>query len=392
MGLEPSRDAGIPVSVKDVFDVAGDVTCAASPLLDEAPPATADAPVVAQLRAAGFVIVGRTNMTEFAYSVLGVNSHYGTPCSPWDRTTGRIPGGSSSGGAVSITDGMAALAIGSDTGGSCRAPAAFCGIVGFKPTTGRVPDDGMIPLSLSADTAGPIAASVACCAIADSILTCESPSAPEPFPVDGLRLAVPQSLVLDDLEEPVAKAFERSLSKLSAAGARPVDIPFEALVQSWEATGLGRLVSAEAYTVHRPILAKAGDRVDPLIRDRFKLGETMSAADYIEVRRLRADVIERAARVTAPFDAAVWPTTPIVPPPLADVMDPERRFQVHRTIVRNTGIPNFLDRCAISVPCHEPEDAPVGFSLMGERNGDRRLLAIARGVEAVVSSSPGSKA
>ena len=213
MGLEPSRYAGIPVSVKDVFDVAGDVTCAASPLLDEAPPATADAPVVAQLRAAGFVIVGRTNMTEFAYSVLGVNSHYGTPCSPWDRTTGRIPGGSSSGGAVSITDGMAALAIGSDTGGSCRAPAAFCGIVGFKPTTGRVPDDGMIPLSLSADTAGPIAASVACCAIADSILTGESPSAPEPFPVDGLRLAVPQSLVLDDLEEPVAKAFERSLSK-----------------------------------------------------------------------------------------------------------------------------------------------------------------------------------
>lgn len=385
-GMAPSRFAGIPVSIKDVFDVAGDVTRSASRVTEDDPPAAADAVVVARLRAAGLVVIGRTNMTEFAFSVTGINSHFGTPLNPWDRSVGRVPGGSSSGAAVSVTDGMAALALGSDSGGSCRSPAALCGIVGFKPTTRRIPNQGLAPLAFSTDVAGPIGASVACCAIADAILAGQPPSdIPEPMPIDGLRLAVPQTLVLDDLEEPVAKAFEGALTKLSGAGAKLIEMPFPELAEIWEGNLFARLVGAEAYALHRNTLARSGDRYDRLVRHRFDLGESLTAADYIDVCRKRTEFIARADERTAPFDAAVWPTAPIVAPRLAALSDLEAYGRANRAILRQTCVVNFLDRTAISVPCHAPGGAPVGFMLVGETLGDRRLLAVARAVERVVS-------
>ncbi|MGH8263150.1 MAG: amidase family protein, partial [Steroidobacteraceae bacterium] len=223
-GVPLSRFAGIPVSVKDLFDVAGDITTAGSVALRDALPATCDAPAVARLRAAGFIVIGRTNMTEFAFSGLGVNPYYGTPLSPFDRESARAPGGSSSGAGVSISDGMALGAAGSDTGGSCRIPAAFCGVVGFKPTASRVPTQGAFPLSTTLDSIGPLAATVECCAALDSALAAEPAHELAPFPLEGLRLAVPQTMVLDDVEPAVAQAFDRALTLLRKQGARITDI------------------------------------------------------------------------------------------------------------------------------------------------------------------------
>src|SRR5436190_8206153 len=181
-GAAASPYAGIPVSIKDLFDIKGQVTRAGSRALDDSPPAEADAPVVARLRAAGFVVIGRTNMTEFAYSGIGINPHYGTPKSIWKRDAGHVPGGSSSGAAVSIADGMAFGALGTDTGGSCRIPAAYNGIVGYKPTQRRVPLDGGVPLSFSLDRFGPLANSVACCATLDAVLAGEGGTRVQPRP------------------------------------------------------------------------------------------------------------------------------------------------------------------------------------------------------------------
>src|SRR6516165_11766389 len=228
-GAVPSRFAGIPVSLKDLFDIAGDVTTAGSRVLRAAPPAPRDAPAVARLRAAGFIPIGRTNMTEFAFSGIGINPHYGTPSSPYDRGSRRIPGGSSSGAAVSVSDAMALGAIGTDTGGSCRIPAAFCGVVGFKPTAWRVPTQGVFPLSPSLDSVGPIAASVECCAMLDAVLAGEPPADLTPFPLEGLRLGLPQTVVLDDLDPAVAQAFERALNGLRDKGGHIVDIALREL-------------------------------------------------------------------------------------------------------------------------------------------------------------------
>src|SRR5690348_4736633 len=216
----PSPYAGIPVSIKDLFDIKGQVTCAGSRALQDSAPAEADAPVVARLRAAGFVVIGRTNMTEFAYSGIGINPHYGTPKGVWQRSVGHVPGGSSSGAAVSIVDEMAYGALGTDTGGSCRIPAAFNGIVGYKPTQRRVPLDGGVPLSFSLDSFGPLARSVSCCNILDAVLADEQVTPLQPRPIKDMRLAVPTSIALDDLDDVVSKTFERALATLAKHGAR----------------------------------------------------------------------------------------------------------------------------------------------------------------------------
>src|SRR5205085_10238186 len=221
-GYVASPLAGLPVSIKDLFDVAGEQTLAGSKALDDASPATADAPIVARLRAAGAVLIGRTNMTEFAFSGVGINPHYGTPGNPYDRRL--IPGGSSSGAAVSVGDGNAIVAIGTDTGGSVRIPAALCGITGFKPTQQRISRDGATPLSTTLDSIGPLANSIACCAIVDAIMAGEPPIVPEPLPVAGMRLGVPQAYVLDDLAPEVARAFTDACAMLSRAGARVTDM------------------------------------------------------------------------------------------------------------------------------------------------------------------------
>lgn len=375
---------GVPLSVKDLFDVAGSVTTAGSRVLRDAAPAQRDALVVARLRAAGAIVIGTNNMTEFAMGGVGINSHYGTPLNPWDRRTGRIPGGSSSGGAVAVAEGIVPAAIGSDTAGSIQMPAAFCGITGFKPTARRVPLDGSIPLSKSLDSAGPLANSVACCALVDAVISGEAPERLVPLPVKNLQFAVPQTLVLDDLEQPVAEAFAVTLSRLSAAGARISEIAFAELS---ELPTLSFSV-VEGYAWHRRLLERNSALYDPIVAKRFLNGAGILAADYIDLLEARANLIRKTAAVTRQFDAVVMPTVPLVAPKLSDFEENENFWlATNRRMIRNPGIANFLDRCAISLPCHERGHAPVGFSIMGETMGDRRLLSIALAVEPIVRSS-----
>jgi aspartyl-tRNA(Asn)/glutamyl-tRNA(Gln) amidotransferase subunit A len=381
----PSPFAGIPISIKDLFDVAGDVTTAGSIALRTARPAERDAPSIARLRAAGFIPIGRSNMTEFAFSGLGLNPHYGTPANPYDRNSARIPGGSSSGAAVSVTDGMAFAGVGTDTGGSCRIPAALCGIVGFKPTARRVPTLGAFPLSSSLDSVGPLASTVDCCAVIDAVLSGEPLGELPAFPLEGLRMAVPQTLVLDNVEAPVAAAFEQALSELRKASARVVDIALRELAELPALNAKGGLVTAEAYAVHRGLIATAEQQYDPRVLARILRGRKQDAADYIELVNARADFIGRVAAVTAPYDALVLPTVPLIAPRIADLEADDAYRHTNALLLRNPGIANFLDRCSISIPCHRLGEAPVGLMLIGEHGADRRLLAIAAAVEQAVS-------
>jgi aspartyl-tRNA(Asn)/glutamyl-tRNA(Gln) amidotransferase subunit A len=383
--------AGVPVSVKDLFDVAGSTTTAGSRALADAAPAQHDAAAVARLRAAGAVIVGTTTMTEFAMGGIGINPHYGTPRNPFDRATGRIPGGSSSGAAVSISDGMSVAAIGSDTAGSVRMPAALCGLAGFKPTARRVPLDGSIPLAPTLDSIGPLGATVACCALLDAILAGDAAEVPAPATLAGLRFAVPQTLVLDDLEPAVARGFADALTTLSAAGARIVEIPFVELREVAELNSVRvRFSIVEGYAWHRTLLETKRDLYDPNIAALFAGGATIDAADYRALRERRAELVDRTRAVTAEFDAVVMPTLPITAPKIADLeRDAARHAATNLRMLRNPGIANLLDRCAVTLPCHEPGSAPVGLTLMGETLTDRRLLAIGIAVDAALARGRG---
>jgi len=385
-GAAPSAFAGIPIGVKDLFDVAGQVTTAGSRVLTSNPPAQADARAVARLRAAGFVIVGRTNMTEFAYSGLGLNAHFGTPRNPYDRSTGRIPGGSSSGAAVGIADNMFAAGLGTDTGGSCRIPAALCGIVGFKPTAFRVPREGVVPLSSTLDSVGPLARSVDCCAIVDALLSGGAPAAEAPFPLAGLRLGLPDCYVTDGMDDTVAAAFERAVSSVSAAGAKVIRLSLDMLKEIPGINAKGGLVGAEAYAWHREYLERSPQLYDPWVLQRFEAGRSQSAADYIGTATARQGMIGRVAKVTACVDAVMMPTVPVVAPAIAAMAETEVANRTNLFLLRNPSLANFLDRCAISLPCHRAGEPPVGLMLLGEHGADRRLLAIARSIEDVVRS------
>jgi aspartyl-tRNA(Asn)/glutamyl-tRNA(Gln) amidotransferase subunit A len=385
-GREPGRYAGIPISLKDLVDIAGEPTPAGSCALADAPPAAAHAPVVQRMLAAGFVLLGRTNMTEFAFSGLGINPHFGTPRAPWDRAMGRIPGGSSSGTAVSVSDGMAVAGLGTDTGGSCRIPAAFCGIVGYKPTARRVPITGVLPLAPNLDSVGPLAPSVGCCAVIDAVLAGDMPSLPTPAELNGLRLAVPENVVLDGLDSTVAAAFDHTLRALSRAGARIIRTRFTEFDAIGPVNAKGGFAASEAYAWHRTLLARKGSLYDPRIRIRIERGERMSAADYIDLINARRQIIASFDASTREFDALIMPTVPIVPPCIADLDDEREYNRVNLHILRNTAVGNFLDRCSISLPCHREGEPPVGLMLMGETMGDARLFSIAAAVEASASS------
>jgi aspartyl-tRNA(Asn)/glutamyl-tRNA(Gln) amidotransferase subunit A len=365
--------------------MAGDVTTAGSVALRDASAAKRDATVVARLRAAGFIPIGRTNMTEFAFSGIGLNPHYDTPHNPYDRATGRMPGGSSSGAAVSVTDGMVVGALGTDTGGSCRIPAALCGIVGYKPTARRIPTDGVLPLSFTLDSVGPLAPTVACCAVLDAVMAGEEPDDLAPCRIDGLRLAAPQTMVLDSLEPVVASAYAEALSRLAKAGAKIVDLPLIEFKDVAVLNRQGGFAASEAYAWHRRLIETKGTLYDPRVLTRIMRGKDQDATHYIELIRGRADLIRRVAAVSGHYDALIMPTVPIVAPPLASLEAEERFRAVNVLVLRNTTIANVLDRCAISLPCHRHGDAPVGLMLVGEHGADRRLLAIAAAVEQVVS-------
>ena len=374
--------AGIPVSIKNLCDVAGETTLAGSKALDDAPPAKADAPVVARLRAAGAVIVGSTNMSEFAFSGVGANPHYGTPGNPADRK--RVPGGSSSGAAVSVGDRMAVAALGTDTGGSVRIPAAVCGIVGFKPTARRVPIDGVVPLSTSLDSIGPLANSVECCAIVDAVFAGESIAVPEAVPLAGLRFGVPRQFVMDELDAVVAKAFERACNALAARGVRVEQVDLPQLNELPAINAKGGFAASEAFAWHQKLIARRGNVYDPLVHPRIMRGKEMSAADYIDLLAARASLQKRVSAVTQNYDAIVMPTCAIVAPTIEEVSTADGFTRKNMLLLRNTTVGNFLDRCAISLPCHAAGELPVGFMLMGEAMADKRVLAMARSVAPAV--------
>ncbi len=378
-GYVASPLAGLPVSIKDLFDVAGERTLAGSKALDDMPPAQHDSPVVARLRAAGAVLIGRTNMTEFAFSGVGINPHYGTPGNPHDRRC--IPGGSSSGAAVSVVDGGAVVAIGTDTGGSVRIPAGLCGIVGLKPTQKRVSRAGATPLSTTLNSIGPLANSVACCAIADAVMAGEDPVAPPPVPVEALRLGVPQSFVLEDLTPEVATAFADACARLSCSGARILDLPLTELGEYRTINAKGGFAPIDAYAWHRPLLSRRGEDYDPRVRTRIERSGGMTAVEYIELYAARADLIARVAAGTANFDALLMPTVAITAPPIAAFARDEDYFRLNALILRNPSVVNFLDRCAITLPIQQAGAAPVGLMVVGRHGGDRDLLAVADGIE-----------
>src|SRR5215218_2844923 len=381
----PSPYAGIPMSIKDLYDIKGQVTRAGSRALEDSAPAEADAPVVARLRRAGFIVIGRTNMTEFAYSGIGINPHYGTPKSVFNRSVGHVPGGSSSGAAVSVADGMAHGALGTDTGGSCRIPAAFNGIVGFKPTQARVPLDGGVPLSSSLDSFGPLARTTQCCATLDAVLA-DEPELPQiqPRPVRGMRLAVPTTVALDDLDDEVAATFERALATLSRQGALIERIEVPEFLDVGAMNARGGFAASESYAWHRYLIVSKGDVYDPRVHVRILRGEGMSAADYIDLLGARKSFIAHTEARIAPYDALVMPTTANTPPVIADLANDKAFATQNLRALRNPTLINMLDGCAISLPAHREGEVPVGLMLASAGGRDRCVFELAAGMENVI--------
>ncbi|MGH8764545.1 MAG: amidase [Burkholderiales bacterium] len=393
-GVLRSPVEGLPISVKDLFDVAGDTTRAGSKVLADAPPASADAPAIARLRAAGAVMVGRSNMVEFAFGAVGTNPHYGTPKNPWDRPKGgsgdaarlggRVPGGSSSGAAVSVADGMAVMGLGSDTRGSIRQPAALCGVAGFKPTMRRVSRQGAFPLSYTLDSIGPLANSVACCAAYDAILADEADAPLAPLPAKGLRLLLPRSSALADLDAEVEQSFFAAIEKLSRAGAAVTEVAVPAFDRQAEYFRNGGFAAAEAYAIHRKWSGRLAD-YDPRVAKRVLLGKDIGGWEYVELGLLREAYMREVGELMAAYDAFLIPTSPCLAPSIAEASaSDEAYFRWNARILRNTGLVNFLDGCAATLPCQAPGAGPVGLMVCGVTLSDRHVLAVARAIEGVL--------
>ncbi len=382
--------AGLPVSVKDLFDVRGQVTAAGSTVLADAPPAAADSAAVARLRAAGASLLGRTNMTEFAFSGVGVNPHHGTPVNPADPETPRIPGGSSSGAAVSVATGAAFIGLGSDTGGSIRIPAALCGIVGFKNTARLTPLEGALPLSTTLDTVCAMTRSVRDAVLAHEVLAARTVQLSNK-PLSERRFAVARTLMLDGLDLPVARAFEASLRTLRDAGARVEEIALDEIRDLGAIQSTGGFTAAESYAWHRELLQRRGEGYDPRVRMRIERGVNMKAWEYCDLVRERSEWIARVQASLAGFDAVLSPTVPIVAPAIADVAPGAQRdeefFRVNALLLRNTSVVNMLDGCALSLPCHATGGLPVGLMLWHGPLQDDTVLDASLAVEAALAAA-----
>ena len=368
---------GAIVSIKDLFDVAGEVTRAGSKVLaEEGKPAVTDATVVRRLRAAGAIIVGKTNMSEFAFTAIGVNPHFGTPGNPADRS--RVPGGSSSGAAVAVADGMCEIAIGSDTGGSVRMPAALCGIVGFKPSRQRVSTEGAFPLSYSYDSIGPLARSVGDCAKADAILAGEDFLPLLPAVLDGLRVGIVEGQPLANLDAAVGTAFAAAIDKFDRAGVRLTRKKLSLLDDMAAVDAKGGIIGAEACAVHRQRIARRGSDIDANVRHRIERGCAISAADFVDMVRERGRLIGAMDEALEFFDVLAMPTIPIMAPTIAEVADQKAFADANAIVRRNTVIGNFFDLCGISLPLSAP--LPVGLMLLARNGDDRKLLRIAAAI------------
>lgn len=391
---------GIPVSVKDLFDVEGRKTLAGSKVLanlSDIRKAKVDAVVIERLKAAGAVIIGRTNMTEFAYSGLGINPHNGTPLSPWNRAQQHVAGGSSCGAAVSVTDGMASAGIGTDTGGSVRIPAAFCGLTGFKPTAMRIDQTGAFPLSTSLDSIGPMAHRVNCCQWLDSVMAGDRitimPSAEEAAlakvsasspPVLGM----PSQLITDQMDDVVAATFASACEALRRAGFRILDVDLPELEELSTINANGGLIAAESWHWHEQWLSEGENSYDPRVAVRIRRGQKIDAQAYKQLLHQRTDWIARVRPKIASFDALVMPTVPVVPPKLQPLLESDEQYTVTNLLVlRNPSVVNFLDGCALTLPCHQDKAAaPVGLMLASLANRDAALLRLGRVCESVLSN------
>lgn len=376
---------GIPVSIKDVFDVAGEQTRGGSRILADTPPAAENALVVQRLINAGAIIVGRTNMDEFGFSGLGINPHYGTPRAPWDRAHGRLPGGSSSGAGVSVADGMSAAGIGTDTGGSVRIPAAFCGVTGFKPTAERIPSLGTLPLSFSLDSIGALGPSVSCCAIVDSVLAATPHIPLAPIDYHHLRIAVPKDVVFNSLDQQVSQRINAAILALTNRGAQIERIELPEFNQLAYINREGGFSCAEAWALHRDLIRTQESAYDPHVAYKISLGRHQSAADYIDLLADREEWIAAVSARLAPYDAFLMPTVPIVPPRIDAITNDEQFYTHDALILRNSSIVNFLNGCAISLPCHPEGEAPVGLTLASTAHTDRHLLRVAYTVEQLLT-------
>jgi aspartyl-tRNA(Asn)/glutamyl-tRNA(Gln) amidotransferase subunit A len=378
-GISLGAMDGAIVTIKDLFDVKGEPTRAGSRIeAAAAAAAAADAPVVRRLRAAGAVIVAKTNMSEFAFSGVGMNPHYGTPGNPADRA--RVPGGSSSGAAVAAADHMCEIAIGTDTGGSCRIPAALCGIVGYKPSKQRVPTDGAFPLSFTLDSIGPLARSVADCARTDLVIAGEEYAPLKPAPVAGLRLGVPRGFLTTEWDNTVGTRFGAARKKLVDAGALVTDQAMPLVDEMQTVNAKGGFAPAEAFSIHRERLARRANAFDPNVRVRIERGGNVTAADYVDMMQARARLVRAMDAQLSAFDAWMMPTTAIVAPTIAEMQDTHTFNFKNMLLLRNTMTWNFFDNCAISIPI-PGSGLPVGLMLVGRNGHDRRLFEIAGGIE-----------
>jgi amidase/aspartyl-tRNA(Asn)/glutamyl-tRNA(Gln) amidotransferase subunit A len=384
--------AGLAVSVKDLFDEHGQRSTAGSRVLADIAPAAADCPAVQRLRRAGAALLGRTNLSEFAFSGIGINPHHGTPANPATAAldaTPRVPGGSTSGGAVSVATGAAWAALGSDTGGSIRIPAALQGLVGFKNTARLTPTEGAVPLSTTLDTACAITRSVRDAVLLHELLA-DRRVRLEGRPLRGCRFGVPTTLLLDGLDRTVAAAFERSLAALRAAGAQVEEIELATIADAAALNAAGGFSAAESWAWHRQLLAERGALYDPRVALRIRRGERMSAADYIDLQRERDAWIARMHAAMRGFDAMLSPTVPVVAPALEPLIaSDEAFFAVNGQLLRNPSLVNFLDGCALSLPCHRGDEMPVGLMVWGRALDDDRLLDLSLAIEAALRPSRG---
>jgi len=374
--------AGLPISIKDLFDVAGETTTAGSLALRDNPPALRDAPAIARLRAAGAIVVGKTNMSELAYSGLGLNPHFGTPRNALRPDS--VPGGSSAGAGVAVAHGFSVASIGSDTGGSIRIPAAFNGVIGFKPTQARVSRAGMVGLSSSQDTVGPLARTVACCALLDAVMAGSVVPELTHHDLTGLRIATPTRFLTDDLDAPVASAFEAAVRRLANAGARIVETPCHELDLVLDVIAEGGLVGPEAYRTHQGLLASPSG-LDPHVRMQIERFAGHPDEKYQRALKAQARAQAAFARLMDAVDILACPTVASVPPRFADLLDEDTTLRINRRVLRNTSPFNILDVPAITLPCHEPNMPPVGLMLVGRHMQDIPLLAIAHRAEAALS-------
>jgi aspartyl-tRNA(Asn)/glutamyl-tRNA(Gln) amidotransferase subunit A len=374
------------VSMKDLFDVAGEPTLAGSIIRQTAAPATIDAVVVERLRAAGAIIIGKTIMTEFAFTAVGLNPHYPVAGNAVDPR--RIAGGSSTGAGISVAEGTSEISIGSDTGGSVRIPAALNGVAGFKPTARRIPLQGAFPLSPSLDSIGPLARSVSDCAVADSIMAGEAVGLPEPVSLNGLRIGVPRSQLLDSLEKPVAHGFDETLKACEKAGALIIECSIDDLIDAMaDATSVGSIAGIEGSRVHASWLHDETLDVDQRVRRPLLRRLSVSESDYISVMQKRQALVRQMDERIGNFDLFAMPTVPIVAPLIAPVMDDDAFYkETESQLLRYTQIANQFDLTAISLPMPGMQ-LPAGLMLIAQHGADRRLLAMALSVEQLLSKS-----